>query len=99
LPKLAQTAVREAKVVADNIALLRHGKLLKAYKINVQGFLVSLGYGHGAGEIFGVVVRGMFAWFLWRTVYLLKTPGFMNKLRVAFTWTIQLFQGRNLTSL
>ncbi len=99
VPKLAQTAVEEAKIVAQNILLHRSGSPLKPYKPEIKGFLLSLGYGQGAGEVFGVVVKGVLAWYLWRTVYLFKTPGVMNKLRVAFTWTLGLFQGRNLTSL
>jgi NADH dehydrogenase len=61
--------------------------------------LFSLGFGNGVGVIGKRVVKGIPAWYLWRTVYLFKTPGFWNKLRVAFGWTVDLFQGRNLTEL
>lgn len=99
VPKLAQTAVREAEVVAKNISLLEKGKDMVTYQPRTFGFLLSLGYGNGIGQIFGFHIKGLFAWYVWRTVYLFKTPGIINKLRVAFSWTIHLFQGRNLTEL
>ena len=100
VPKLAQTAVREASVVAHNIARLIQEKEADAhYEPKIIGMLFSLGFGDGVGKIGPVVVKGIVAWYLWRTVYLFKTPGLWNKLRVAFTWTIGLFQGRNLTEL
>lgn len=101
VPKLAQLAVREAPVVAENIKRLLHSKKtpLKRYQPKLLGMLFSLGYGDGIGTIGPLVVRGPLAWYLWRTVYLFKTPGLGNKLRVAFTWTIGLFQGRNLSEI
>lgn len=100
-PKLAQTAVRQAAIAAHNIGCLLKDKnaILTNYKPNVIGVLFSLGYGDGVGTIGSVMVKGVFAWYLWRTVYLFKTPGLWNKLRVAFSWTMDLFQGRNLTEL
>lgn len=99
--KLAQLAVQEAKVVADNIVLLSHGHRaeLRRYKPKVIGMLFSLGYGDGVGTIGPVLVKGVLAWYLWRTVYLFKTPGLWNKLRVAFSWTLGLFQGRNFNEI
>ncbi len=101
VPKLAQTTVREAPVVADNIARLmkNHHATLLAYHPKVIGMLFSLGYGNGVGVIGPFMVKGVLAWYIWRTVYLFKTPGFWNKLRVAFSWTIGLFKGRDLSEL
>ncbi len=101
IAKLAQTAVREAPVVAENIAALHDGAqtLPAVYEPKVMGMLFSLGFGDGVGLVGNRVVKGVFAWWLWRTVYLWKTPGIANKIRVAFSWTLGLFQGRNLTEL
>ncbi len=99
IPKLAQTAVQEAQVVADNIARTHQQLPLRSYKPRLKGFLLSLGYGDGVGDLMGVIVKGPLAWYIWRTIYLFKTPGLKNKLRVAFSWTIGLFTGRDLTSL
>lgn len=98
IPKLAQTATQEACVVATNIDRLHKNQTdLEAYTPDLKGTLVSLGHGHGAGTVFGITLKGFFAWWLWRTVYLFKTPGLVNKLRIAFSWTLALFSGKNLT--
>ncbi|MBI4437421.1 NAD(P)/FAD-dependent oxidoreductase [Candidatus Uhrbacteria bacterium] len=99
LPKLAQTAVRQARVVARNILRAGQGRALRPYTPKVLGTLLSLGWGDAIGTIGRIVVKGPMAWYLWRTVYLFKTPGLSNKLRVAFTWTTGLFQGRNVTEI
>jgi len=95
-PKLAQTATQQASVIAENIVRSREKRSLVTYVFDVRGMLVSFGYRDGAGLILGLTILGLPAWFLWRTVYLFKTPGLSNKLRVAFSWTIDLFQKRNL---
>jgi len=99
VPKLAQTATREAVVVAENIHRMETKRSLRTYKPEVVGMLFSLGFGKGVGVINGITIKGVLAWWLWRTVYLFKTPGVVNKLRVAFSWTLGLFQSRNLTEL
>jgi NADH dehydrogenase len=101
VPKLAQTAVTEARVAAHNIVRLLHNprSALRAYRPRVLGMLFSLGYGTGVGTIGPVLIKGASAWYIWRSIYLFKIPGFWNKLRVAFSWTIGLFQGRNFNEL
>jgi len=101
IPKLAQIAVREAPVAAQNIAIIHRGtgEPMQVYTPKTLGILFSLGFGDGVGVIQSRIFKGVLAWYLWRTVYLFKTPGLGNKLRVAFSWTLGLFQGRNLTEL
>jgi NADH dehydrogenase len=41
-------------------------------------------------KLFGIKLSGFPAWFLFRTVYLLKMPGVARKVRVALDWTIDL---------
>jgi NADH:ubiquinone reductase (H+-translocating) len=41
-------------------------------------------------EVFGVKLSGFLAWWLWRTIYLMKLPGLDRKLRVATDWTLDL---------
>ena len=38
----------------------------------------------------GVNFSGFIAWWLWRTIYLMKLPRFEKKLRVAIDWTLDL---------
>ena len=49
--------------------------------------------------MFGVNVSGFLAWFLWRTIYLLKLPGWGRRLKVAASWTFDLFLPPELVQL
>src|SRR5262249_23546580 len=51
----------------------------------------SLGRHSAVAEIFGLQISGPLAWFLWRTVYLLKLPGWGRRMKVAASWTFDLF--------
>jgi NADH dehydrogenase len=50
-------------------------------------------------EIFGVGISGFLAWFLWRTIYLLKLPGWGRRLKVASSWTLDLILPTELIQL
>lgn len=96
VPKLAQTAMHQGILVAENIHRQIGGKELKPYKVKADNQLLSLGKGHGAAKIFGLRLKGFFAWLVWRFAYLTKIPGFRNKLEVFGTWFINLFSSRDL---
>lgn len=49
--------------------------------------------------IFSVKFSGFLAWWLWRTVYLTKLPGFGKKLRAMAAWTLDLFFGRSIEQI
>jgi NADH dehydrogenase len=47
-------------------------------------------------NILGVNFSGFIAWWLWRTIYLMKLPRFEKKVRVAFDWTLDLLFSKDL---
>ena len=98
-PATAQFAVREAKVAADNILATIDGNPLKDFRFKPLGMMASLGRSGGVGLVFGVRLTGFIAWFVWRTVYLLKLPGWIRRTRVALDWTLGLLFPRDLTHL
>ncbi len=89
-PPTAQHAIREGRVVAQNIALALAGQPPKPFSFKTIGLLASIGRRTGVARIFGFNFSGFFAWWLWRTIYLSKLPGFDKKVRVAFDWTLDL---------
>jgi len=99
LPALAQVTTKEAKAVAKNIYRLINGKQQKLVKINLSGFLVSVGQKFAVAEIGPFKFKGFFAWWLWRTIYLFKMLGTANKFRIAFEWTINLFAKRDTSQI
>ena len=50
----------------------------------------SLGHGRAFGRLLNVRVRGVPAWFVRRTYYLLQMPGWGRRLRIMIDWTFAL---------
>lgn len=95
----AQHAVRQARVVADNVvAALRGGRPIR-YRHPSAGSVASLGLYQGVAELRGVRLRGFPAWLVHRTYHLLKLPSFNRRLRVVADWTLALPFPREIVSL
>ncbi|MGD9590624.1 MAG: NAD(P)/FAD-dependent oxidoreductase [Pyrinomonadaceae bacterium] len=89
-PPTAQHAIRQGKVLANNIRASLVGSPLKPFVFETIGQLAALGRRTGVAQIFGINFSGFIAWWLWRTIYLMKLPRFEKKLRVALDWTLDL---------
>jgi NADH dehydrogenase len=89
-PPTAQHAIRQGKVVAQNIVAALLGHPLRSFSFTTIGLLASIGRRMGVARVLGFNFSGFFAWWMWRTVYLSKLPGLDKKVRVAFDWTLDL---------
>ena len=67
-PPTAQHALREGKLVAENIVASSNGKQVKEFRYRAIGLLVALGHRTGAAEIMGTRFSGLLAWLLWRVI-------------------------------
>jgi hypothetical protein len=83
--------LRQALCGAKNIVAAIRGKRKTPFAFTTLGQLATIGRRTGVASILGVHVSGLFAWWLWRTIYLAKLPRFEKKLRVALHWTLDLF--------
>jgi NADH dehydrogenase len=99
VPALAQVAARQAPIVSKNFLKSLNKKPLTEFRYVSQGFLVSLGQWHAVAKIGPLIFHGKFAWFLWRTVYLLKFISFKKKLKIVIEWTANIFFPRDITKL
>jgi NADH dehydrogenase len=95
----AQNAVREAKTLARNIVAHIDGKPLEPFRYRQLGQLASIGRRTGVGIVFGIRVRGLIAWFIWRGYYWSRTPGFSTKIRVAIDWALTALFGSDPVQL
>jgi NADH dehydrogenase len=89
-PPTAQHAIRQGKILAHNIRVSVVGGKMKPFAFKTIGQLAALGRRTGVAQIFGYNFSGFIAWWLWRTIYLMKLPRFEKKLRVALDWTLDL---------
>ena len=99
MPSTAQHAVREGPHVARNILAVLDGEQPLPFDYGQQGMLVSLGRFKGVGEVRGIKVSGLVAWFLWRTYYLLRLPSRERRLRVALDWALELFLAHDVVEI
>jgi NADH dehydrogenase len=98
-PPTAQHATRQARTVARNIVARLRGGELTAFAFKGLGKMGSLGRQSAVAEVFGLPMSGFVAWFLWRTIYLMKVPGWGRRIKIAASWTLDLFLPAELVQL
>lgn len=98
-PPTAQHAVRQGRHVARNIQRALRGEALKPYRYGGIGMLATLGRHRGIGTAYGIRLKGLPAWFAWRTYYLFALPRWDRRVRVAFDWTLDLIFPRDIVEL
>jgi NADH dehydrogenase len=98
-PPTAQHAIREARCTARNIVATLRSTPRRAFAFTALGKMGALGHHSAVAEIFGVKLSGFLAWWLWRTIYLMKLPGLDRKIRVAADWTLDLFLPPDIVQL
>ncbi|MDQ6663640.1 MAG: NAD(P)/FAD-dependent oxidoreductase [Acidobacteriota bacterium] len=102
-PPTAQFAQRQSRTLAANIQASLRGSPPQEFQFDSLGSFCVVGYHTACAELTipffrhkSVRFSGLPAWFLWRTVYLLKLPGVERKLRVVVDWTMELFFPRDI---
>jgi NADH:ubiquinone reductase (H+-translocating) len=95
----AQHAVRQAKVLGDNIVAHLRGRPLTKYKHSYAGSVASLGLYKGVAEIYGVKLRGVVAWLMHRTYHVSRMPTWNRRIRIVIDWSTALFFGREIVAL
>ena len=98
-PPTAQHALRQAKTCAQNILALERGTKKQVFIFTGLGKLGSLGRRSAVAEVFGIRLKGIVAWVLWRGVYVTKFPGIDGQLRLLCDWMLDVFLPRDITQL
>ena len=99
-PPTAQHAVREAKIVSENIiSSVRAKNSQKSFVYQSKGSMAKIGKRNGVALLMGNKIHGFAAWFLWRPYYLFTLPTTEKKFRVAIDWFADLFFPRDITIL
>jgi len=98
-PPTAQHAIRQAAVLAKNIAGALRGKPPQPFKFKMLGMMAAIGRRAGVVEILGMKFSGVLAWWMWRFIYLAKLPGFQKKVRVALAWFLDFVFSKDIVQL
>jgi len=98
-PPTAQHALRMGKVLARNVEASVRGGARKPFSFSTLGQLAAIGRRRGVARILGVNFSGFLAWWLWRTIYLLKLPGLEKRARVMIDWTLDVIFSKDLVQI
>ena len=95
----AQNAVRQGKLLADNIAATLRGREPKPYVHHSLGTVATLGLGRGIFQYRRLVIKGFPAWLMHRGYHVLAVPTWERKIRVLAIWLTAVLFGRDIVSL
>jgi NADH dehydrogenase len=98
-PSTAQHAVRQGTHLARNLVDVSEAGTPAAFSFKSLGSLVALGCRSGVAKVGRLKLSGFPAWWLHRTAYLMKMPGWSRRIRVALDWTLDLFFRRDYVLL
>src|SRR5262249_35618575 len=98
-PPTAQHAIRQATVCAHNIVSSIRGGPRKIFTFTGLGKMGALGHRSAVAEVFGFKISGIVAWFMWRTIYLFKMPGWGRRVKVASAWFLDLILPPDIVEL
>ncbi|MEU6664288.1 NAD(P)/FAD-dependent oxidoreductase [Streptomyces sp. NPDC046821] len=95
----AQHALRQARVLGDNIAASLRGEPLTDYEHKYAGSVASLGLHQGVAYVYGRKLKGYPAWFMHRVYHLSRVPTVNRKARVLSEWILSGLFKREIVSL
>ena len=99
-PPTAQHAIRQAKIVAENLENKIKGiDVQKDFVYDTKGSMAKIGRKNGVALLLGHEFRGLIAWLIWKQYYLSTLPTNEKKIRVGIDWFIDLFFPRDITRL
>ena len=90
-PPTAQFAIRQARTIAKNIYSYYHSSKKEVFTFKGMGTMAALGHKSAVAQIFGgIKLSGFFAWLFWRAVYLMKLPRWTRRVKVGFSWLLDM---------
>ncbi|HYL81399.1 MAG TPA: NAD(P)/FAD-dependent oxidoreductase, partial [Candidatus Acidoferrum sp.] len=95
----AQVAIRQARTLARQIEAELTGRERRPFRFKLLGEMVPLSRRTAVADLRGLKLVGFPAWFIWKTVYMLKLPTLAARVRVVLDWTVELFFERDVSEL
>ena len=85
-PQVAQPAIQQGKLLAENLSKLLKNEKMKPFEYNDKGSMATIGRNKAVVDLPKYHFHGVFAWFVWMFVHLFSLIGFKNKAVVFLSW-------------
>lgn len=85
-PMMAQPAMQQGSLLAENLVKLIAKKPMKPFEYNDKGSMATIGRNLAVVDLPKYHFNGFFAWFVWMFVHLFSLIGFKNKAVVFLNW-------------
>ena len=85
-PMMAQPAMQQGRLLAENVIRLLDKKELKPFVYKDKGSMATIGRNKAVVDLPKFKFSGVFAWFVWMFVHLFSLIGFKNKAVVFLNW-------------
>ncbi|WP_291139709.1 NAD(P)/FAD-dependent oxidoreductase [Flavobacterium sp. UBA7663] len=85
-PMMAQPAMQQGRLLAENLIRLLDKKTLKPFVYKDKGSMATIGRNKAVVDLPKFKFSGVFAWFVWMFVHLFSLIGFKNKAVVFLNW-------------
>ena len=89
LPMVAPVAMQQADLAVKNLMNMMNNQPLQPFQYKDWGSMATIGRNQAVAELFGLRLRGWFAWLVWLFVHLMQLVGFRNRLLVLINWAWQ----------
>ena len=91
VPWVAQGAIQEGRVAADNVLARLAGRPPRLFAYFNKGDLATIGRHRAIADFGFMQVTGFLAWTLWLFIHILYLVGFRNRVSVLFQWAYAYF--------
>ena len=85
-PMVAQPAMQQGKLLAQNLIRQKDGKAMLAFKYKDLGSMATIGRNKAVTEMKNFKLSGWIAWIAWLFVHVYQLVGFRNKIVVMINW-------------
>lgn len=85
-PQLAQVAIQQGKLLAENLFGLLDNKSLKPFAYNNKGSMAIISKFKAVVDLPNGFFKGFFAWLTWLFIHIIPIAGFRNKAKLAYNW-------------
>lgn len=90
-PQVANVAINQAKLMADNLKRTLKGQPMKAFIYKSPGSMATVGKHKAVVDLPNFSFQGRLAWFTWMFLHLMLILSVRNKLFIFINWAINYF--------